>query len=231
MSGIYLLVVAFLGVVIGVFAYIGIRQQNLVLTVNAVVSLGVAVSPVLIEWLTDWIFDEHIGFVPELYLWLSVAAVIHTIGMYGLYESTRWWDHLAHLISAGFIAAGVYASLIAFDQHTWQSIAILTIVFTFLLGVFWELLEVFTRDVSKALGKEPLLVPYGRWDTTLDLVFDLVAALLVIGLDIRVFVHLATAYPEVNELVVYVIVFLSTVGCLILSVIILLHRHLEPVST
>lgn len=230
MSWTYLAPVALLSLLITVYLAIGIRDSNLVLTVNAALSLGVALFPAVVELLTDVIFDYYVGFGPEVHIWLAGAALIHTVGMYGLYESVWWWDHLAHTVSATLVAGGVYASLIVLEGHSGDislslgAIATLTVLLTFLLGVFWELLEVITRDISKALGKEPMLVPYGRWDTMLDLAFDVFGAVIVIGLDLRLFVELASNHPEVNMWLAYLIVGLSTVGSLALAGFILLYR-------
>jgi len=67
-------------------------------------------------------------------------------------------------------------------------LAVLTVVLTLAAGVFWELIELIARDVGRRYDVEPVLVHYGRRDTTLDLVFDVVGALLVVGFDVRVFV-------------------------------------------
>ena len=39
----------------------------------------------------------------------------------------------------------------------------------------------FRSGVSRRVGLEPLLIPYGSEDTLFDLLFDLVGALLVLG--------------------------------------------------
>jgi hypothetical protein len=53
------------------------------------------------------------------------------------------------------------------------------VLFTVGLGVFWEVLEFVARELADVVGVEPVLVQYGLADTVVDLVFDMVGAVLV----------------------------------------------------
>lgn len=106
-----------------------------------------------------------------------------------MYESTWWWDHLTHTVSGVLVAALIYAGLVVTRPTTGSgSVAAATVLFTFAVGVSWELLELVAREVGERYDIEPVLVHYGWRDTAFDLGFDLVGALLVVLLDLRIFV-------------------------------------------
>lgn len=73
-----------------------------------------------------------------------------------------------------------------------------TVVFTFAIGVFWELIELVAREVGERFDIEPVLIHYGWRDTIVDLGFDVVGAFLVIGADLRIFVPLMEQFPGVT---------------------------------
>lgn len=75
----------------------------------------------------------------------------------------------------------------------------LTVVFTFAIGVFWELIALLAREVGERFDIEPVLVHYGWRDTVVDLGFDIVGALLVTGADLRIFVPTVEQFPGVTE--------------------------------
>jgi hypothetical protein len=49
------------------------------------------------------------------------------------------------------------------------------------MGLLWELVEYLVHVASRRVGLEPILVSYGRVDTLLDLLFNLVGAGLVLA--------------------------------------------------
>lgn len=224
-----LVVLTILGT-IAIIGLVGVRDGNTVLITNASASLAVGLILPGLELVVPALFDSHLGFDPLVHVWVASAALIHTLGMYGLYESIWWWDHVAHIISAALIAAGVYASVSVYaEAGRWlvnspEAIAAVTVGLTLLLGVFWELLEVIIRDLSRFLELDPLLVPYGRWDTLLDLGFDGLGAILVVALDIRVFVGIARRFPEATILLLVGAVGLATVGTLSFGLAVLVYR-------
>lgn len=183
------------------------RIGNPVLGANTLVSAVAVIVPVGIDLFAESATGVAIDIGPVLPFWIAIAGGLHSIGMTTVYEQVWWWDHLTHTVSSALIGSVVYGSLIAVDAGAdtaelgWPSIAALTIALTFLAGVLWELIELLGRDIATIVGREPMLVPYGRLDTAFDLLFDMVGPLLVILLDIRVFVSLAEQSPSMAETV------------------------------
>lgn len=186
--------------------------------VLALLSMGVAAG---VGWP-----DSPAGFDPGLPLWVTAAGLLHSVGMLGWYESVWWWDHLTHTVSAALVAAALYAGLLvtagetaAFDLSP-PAVAAVTVTGTLVVGVFWELVELVARVVGDRYEIDPVLVVYGRRDTALDIVFDLVGAAVVLGLDVRVFVPLADRSPELTRTVLGWAGVLVVVGSLVLSVLV-----------
>lgn len=172
-----------------------IRRRDLPAGVNAVVSLLLALLPPALE-----ATYASAGDIPEAAsLWVATAGFLHVLGMLGLYETTSWWDHLTHTLSAAFVGALVYAAVLVGVGGSQIAVATGTIVLTIGVGVFWELLELVGRELGERFGVTTLLVYYGPRDTLLDLLFDLVGVLLVVGLDIRLFVPTAAASPATTR--------------------------------
>jgi len=156
----------------------GIALRNTSVVVNATFSLSVTLLPVVLA--RD--FDVH--FDPWLVLWITVAALLHSVGMVGIYDSVWWWDHLTHAFSAALVTAVGYATVVAIDRHSesihfppaflWVFVFLLTVA----IGVVWETMEFLTRELARVAGMRPVLIVYGIEDTILDLVFDCVGALL-----------------------------------------------------
>lgn len=201
---VFLGVVAFLAGTCVVIAA-GLQRENVPAVVNGVVAVVVLAAVLGVE---AWVAFNAVGDPdPEwgLSLWVAAAGCLHTIGMLGPYDSIWWWDHLTHVISAAFVAAVVYGSLLVTiefatgDVGRW-SVATATLLITMLAGVCWELIELVARELGRRFDVEPVLVNYGRRDTMLDLVFDLVGAVVILLGDVRVFVPVAEARPELTTL-------------------------------
>lgn len=185
-----------------------LRQRNAAAAVNAVFVLVVALLPTVIEFASA----GAVSIGPVVALWVAAAGFLHSLGMLGLYEheATWWWDHVTHTVSAALVAALLYAGLVVGIAHSPevtlspQAVAWLTVGFTLVAGVFWELVELVAREVGERFDIEPVLIHYGRRDTVLDLLFNLVGAALVVALDVRLFVSLAEQFPELTrQLVVW----------------------------
>jgi hypothetical protein len=169
-----------------VCAVVAVRRRDVAAAVNAGGALVLSFVPILLE---TAIRGVEIG--PVLPAWLAVAGVLHAVGMLGLYESTSWWDHLTHTVSAALVAALLYAAIPAWAPGMSRpAVAAATVAGTFVVGVCWELVELAAREVGARYDIEPVLVYYGRRDTAIDLGFDIVGALLVVAADVRVFVPL-----------------------------------------
>lgn len=158
----------------------GLRRRDPSIVTNGAVSIVFAAIPGRIETAYD------VRFRPWQRLWVSAAALVHTLGMLGPYDRIWWWDHLTHTLS-GVVVAGAAdvgfrsrsevrerASL-PFDARTTWIVGV-TVVF----GLLWELLEYGTHAVADRRDFEPLLVHYGRFDSVADVAFDLLGAGLVI---------------------------------------------------
>lgn len=106
--------------------------------------------------------------------------------------------------------------------NTLASLAVVAVPFalalTALAGVFWELIEIVARDLGEATGLEPVLVHYGLRDTAIDLAVDMLAAVVVVGIDLRLFVHLARPAPELTTVLLVGSAGALAVGSLALAV-------------
>ncbi len=170
---------------------VAIRRRDVAAVVNAGGAFALAALPVLADAAL-----RGVAVGPVLPAWLAGAGFLHSLGMLGLYESTSWWDHLTHTVSAALVAALLYAGLPVWFPGVGDAarpsvvVAAATVAWTFVVGVCWELIEVAAREVGARYDVEPVLVYYGRRDTAIDLAFDVVGALLVVLGDVRVFVPL-----------------------------------------
>jgi hypothetical protein len=183
---------------------VAVRRRNIAAAINAVGAFVLALLPVVLDIVLPVILTRSVLFGPVLPVWLAAAGFLHSFGMLGLYESTWWWDHLTHTVSAGLVAALLYAGAIvtlpdiAGIGDSSGIIVAVTVVFTFAIGVFWELIELVAREVGERFDIEPVLVHYGWRDTVVDLGFDVVGAFVVIGADLRIFVPLTEQFPGVT---------------------------------
>jgi hypothetical protein len=129
------------------------------------------------------------------------------------------------------IAALVYAALIVAADGTapTTTTAVLTVAYTFAIGVFWELIELVARAVGERYDIEPVLVHYGWRDTALDLVFDVLGAVVVVVADVRLFVKLAEDFPQITQSALTWTGGVVTVGSVLmaLSLGVISQRH-EP---
>lgn len=181
------------------------RRRNTPAMVNALVSFVATLIPALVEMGSRFVIGSNVVVGPELALWIAAAGLLHSFGMLGPYGSIWWWDYLTHTVSAALLAALIYASLIVIDQRaggvalSTGGIAILTVLSTLTLGVIWELIELAARWIGDRYEIDPVLVHYGWRDTAMDLVFDGLGALAVIGLDLRIFVPIADQVPGLTR--------------------------------
>lgn len=193
---------AFQGGIAGLLL-VAVRRRNVAAALNAVGSLVLAVLPTATEVVVQ--AGQQPVFEPSLALWLGVAGFLHSLGMLGPYDTTWWWDHLTHTVSAALVAALIYAASVgtppalSADLPWLGRAGVLTVVCTFAIGVFWELIELVAREIGDWYDIDPVLVYYGWKDTGLDLVFDVVGALAVVVLDVRVFVSTVERFPVVTK--------------------------------
>lgn len=160
-------------------AAVGYRGDDLGVTLNALGALAITLLPALLE--RDRRFRMH----PALVLWMTVAVVVHTVGVLGAYEAVLWFDDVAHATSASVVAAVGYASARSLDVHSehlrltpWFSVLYL-LAFVMAAGVVWELLEYAVDSGTAALGPTGTTLQTDLDDTVTDLVYDTVGALVV----------------------------------------------------
>ena len=232
-DGTALTVVLLQGAIFGLFL-VAVRRRDTAAATNALGSFVLALLPVVVELAAPAMLARSVSFGPVLGLWLSTAGFLHSLGMLGLYESTWWWDHLTHTLSAALVAALLYAALIvAFSKtaglaDSRGTIAALTVTCTFVVGVFWELLELVARDVGERLDVEPVLVHYGWRDTVADLGFDVVGAVVVLGIDLRVLVPVVEQFPGVVEAILVGSGLLIVGGSVLMAVFVSLGESMQP---
>jgi len=184
--------VSLAGIVVTVI--LGLVSQNVSAIVNGIVSVVFTLTPRLVEYASALGNGPYLTFGPALPAWIAVAGLLHMIGMLGWYDTVWWWDHLTHSISAAFIAAFVYASLQIHIQHPLEPqfrdlyVALITVLFTLGVGVFWEFIELAAREIGEYIDRPPVLEYYGLRDTILDMMFNGIGALVIVALDVRVFV-------------------------------------------
>lgn len=193
--GVLVLVGALL-VVLGV----AVRRDNWAAVVNTVVVLGTIVGPSIAEYLVESGSGRPVDLPSELTLWIAVAGFLHALGMLGLYESSWWWDHLTHTVSAALAAALIYAGFLVLSPATGGNMEFVaggaTVAVVLSLGIAWEALELVAREIGERFDIEPVLIHYGWRDTGFDLVFDVVGALGVVMLDVRLFVPVVEAFLQ-----------------------------------
>jgi len=205
---------------------IAVRRRNIAAAINALGAFGLALLPVIVEIVLQIILTRSILFGPVLPAWLAAAGFLHSLGMLGLYESTWWWDHLTHTVSAALVAAVLYAGIIvtlpdiAGIGNSSGLVVTVTVVYTFAIGVFWELIELVAREVGERFDIEPVLIHYGWRDTAVDIGFDVVGALLVIGTDLRIFVPLMEQFPGVTGAVLVGSGWIVFVGSVLMALLV-----------
>lgn len=208
--------------IFGLFV-IAVRRRDIAAAINAIGSFVLALVPVVGELVLPVFLTRSIAFGPVLTVWLAAAGFLHSLGMLGLYESTWWWDHLTHTVSAALVAALLYAGVIvtvpdiAGLSGSSGVVVTVTVVFTFAVGVFWELIELVARDVGERFDIEPVLIHYGWRDTAVDLGFDIVGAVLVVGIDLRIFVPLMGQFPSTTRVVMFGSGLVVVVGSVVMA--------------
>ncbi len=164
------------GLVILILA--GILLRNLSTTVNASTGLALTFIPNIIT--------RKYRIVPDtgLVLWLTLAIFLHTAGSFVFYDNIARWDHVTHALSASVVAAGGYTIIRAIDIYMDEIYIPPKVLFLFILmfvlatGVIWEIIEFMSDEITAYLGYEAILAQHGINDTMVDLLFDLVGAVL-----------------------------------------------------
>ena len=152
----------------------GVLTGNLTWVPAAAVSLAISEVPSLLRR------DLRIVLPVELNLWIVLALFLHVIGgVSGFYDNLPGWDHVTHAMSSSLIAALGFVIVAALDKYV-ESIylptpflSLIIVMFTMAMGVSWELMEYVIDEIS---GSN---MQYSLSDTMVDLLFDLLAGLIV----------------------------------------------------
>lgn len=176
---------------------IAIKRYQIAAAVNAVAAFAAALTPWLIELTTP------LNLPPVMTLWLGIAGLIHAIGMLGPYSSIAWWDYLTHTVSGAFVATVVYSALLVVTEpNAGWLVTGGTVGATVLVGIVWELLELVARSLAERHNIPPVLVVYSWRDTTIDLIVDGLAAVIVVALGLRPFVLVFEQIPQLPTLLI-----------------------------
>lgn len=149
----------------------GVRRRNLGAAVNGAVAFAVSFLPSAVER------RYGVEFRPWQRAYVTSAMLAHSVGMLGLYDDTRWWDHLTHTLSASLLGGLVHAGARRRGHPPRPRVVAAVAVG----GVLWELAEYAVHALTDRLGLDPALIPYSARDTAGDLLFDLLGALLVVA--------------------------------------------------
>ncbi|MGM0397475.1 MAG: hypothetical protein ACQEQY_00645 [Halobacteriota archaeon] len=148
----------------------GIRKRNPGVVVNGLLAFQGAFLPPHLER------RFGVEFRPWQRIHVETAMVTHAFGMLGPYDDIWWWDHLTHIHSSTLLGGLIHVHSRRSDEDPRQRI----ITGTAIMGILWEIMEYIIHAVSRRIGLEPILVSYSARDTALDLVFNLVGAVLVL---------------------------------------------------
>ncbi|PCR90710.1 hypothetical protein [Natrinema ejinorense] len=163
---------------LGVLLLYGIVSRDLTTVSNAAIALAITFLSALLER------DAKLPLEPGLVFWLTAAVFLHVLGSAGLYAIVGPWDSLTHTVSASIVAAGGYAVVRAIDLHTDEIYVPPAMLFAFILvfvlafGVVWELMEFVIDWSARRYGLEAVLAQHGLNDTIVDLVYDVVGAVV-----------------------------------------------------
>jgi hypothetical protein len=149
---------------------VGVRRRDPGAVANAIVA---AIGTYLPD-LAERAFDIELR--PWQRVYVRSAMVTHAVGMLGPYDDIWWWDHLTHTHSSSILSGAVFAISRRRGHDPRPRVVAAVVCF----GLLWELVEYAVHTAGNCLGFEPVLVSYGKRDTVLDIVFDLIGAGLVL---------------------------------------------------
>lgn len=156
----------------------GIILKDLSTTINATAGLTLTFVPYFITRKYDIPHDTG------LTLWITFAVFLHLIGTFAFYDNILRWDNITHALSACVVAAAGYTLIRAIDIYVDEIYIPPKVLFLFILlfilatGVLWEILEFTSDELTSRLGYEAILAQHGIHDTMIDLVFDILGAIL-----------------------------------------------------
>ena len=194
-----ILLTVFYSIFIGDFSLAGLAIIALLITIVPYVIRGKDGMRVCLPWGVN--------------LLIALSLFLHVAGYAGEYYETYfpYYDKIAHIISSSTIAILGFVLVLLVDRlndlglRRWM-IAVLILSITMSMGAIWEIYE-FAAD--QILGTR---LQYGLTDTMLDLIFDLLGAILVAAfgslylrritkeeLTRRLFIHPQPGSPETRQ--------------------------------
>lgn len=154
----------------------GLIARDVTTITNASIALTVSFLPAFLE------HNYRLPIEPELIIWLTVAAFLHTLGSAGLYDLFEQWDSLTHALSASLVAATGYTVVRTIDLHSDEvylpskTMFVFILLFILAVGVIWELVEFALDLAAHRFGFDAVLAQHGVDDTVGDLLFNLAGA-------------------------------------------------------
>ncbi|WP_137287975.1 hypothetical protein [Natronorubrum halophilum] len=165
-------------VALAVLLLYGLVTRDPTTVTNSAIALGITFLPAILE------DDYRLPLEPGLVFWLTAAVFLHALGSAGLYGVIGQWDSVTHTVSASIVAAAGYAVVRAIDLHTDEIYVPSRMLFAFILvfvlafGVVWELAEFAIDWSAQQLGMTAIVAQHGINDTIVDLVYDVVGAIV-----------------------------------------------------
>ena len=156
----------------------GIILKDLSTSVNAATGLVITFIPHFITRKYNIKYDTGLA------LWITLAVFLHLMGTFVFYDNIARWDNITHALSASVVAAGGYTIIRAIDIYVDEIyippkvLFLLILLFVLATGVLWEIIEFISDELTSELGYEAILAQHGIHDTMIDLIFDLLGAIL-----------------------------------------------------
>jgi len=165
--------------VLAAIAAVALVRGNVTLFVNSGGPLAITFLPALLRREYGYAMDTGLA------LWITLAATLHAVGAFELYESVGWYDSLTHTVSATLVAGMGYAVARGVERHS-RAVGFnpefrvtFLVLFVLAVGVGWEILEFASGGLASTVGGEAVLAQYGTSDIVNDLVFNTLGAVVV----------------------------------------------------
>ncbi len=145
---------------------------------SGVIALILTMVPYTIRHRVHFVVPWEVNFLIALSLFLHIAG--YSYQWYA--DLYPYYDKIAHFIASitisllGFLTVFLLDRFSCLRMQKWQ-IFFFIIMFTLALGAIWEIWEYMLDTLFSSFLGEPL--QHGLDDTMLDLIFDLVGALIV----------------------------------------------------
>lgn len=156
----------------------GIIIQNPSIILTAGIGFFLTCIPYLVERKVNVTLPWEVNFLIAFAVFLHIAG--YAQGLYILLYP--YYDKIAHFISSITVAVLAFVSILLINRFSctklarWQ-IFFYIVIFTMAIGAFWEIYEYLMDTFFVSFLTKPL--QHGLDDTMIDLIFDLIGALVV----------------------------------------------------